>query len=508
MTTYTFTKQANAMVTMLVDGVVRAELNPDNWGLYPIIANTEEIEIRGNEGSFKFLSSEIIPSQSDRETALAYLRDNFFYPSSSSGVTQSVEVVNDPLSVINQQQGRDVDVNNPLPTKPVQNLDSFERLRTSDTDQRVDIEFKYDRQEEFFLPIETLGGTVTHNTLTEDLSLQVNNATNGAKAEHIQKWDSPYTSGNSQLILITGTPDKSGVNTLNASFYLRDAIRGQVFETQSANWDFDVSDRDWSKSHIFVMDFQSLKVGKIRFALDIDGELKVVGSIKNDNRISHGYWQDPNQPLVWRIYNTATETITEIGYDDGVNGIGFKFTQPLNSSAECIAICGTVKSEGGGGLFDIAGIPTGCSTQTTSRAVGNTIVPVISVRSKTLFKGQTNKTIIIPDKLNVQTDNDIHYYFVLGGTLTGASWVDVDSNNSAGEFDVSATAISGGKIIDPDYLASGARNRTSGEGNFLGKSVLSASRGTDGQGILTVVAIRTSGSNASVFMGIGLNEIR
>ena len=229
-------------------------------------------------------------------------------------------------------------------------------------------------------------------------------------------------------------------------------------------------------------------------------------SIENDNIRAHGYWQDPNQPLVWRVYNTATETITEIGYDDGINGIGFRFRQSLNADAEAIGICGTVKSEGGGNLFDIEGLPVGCSTGVTSKNVGTTAIPIISVRAKALFKGFLNKSILIPKSISIQADNAIHYYFVINGTLVGAVWNDIDTNLSAGEFDVAATAISGGKIIHPDYLATGAKNATAGDGSLLGKSVLTGARGESD--IVTLVAVRTTVTSAAVLAAFELDEIR
>lgn len=406
---------------------------------------------------------------------------------------------------IDDSNDNPITVQNPFPTKPQQNLDAFERLRTSDTDQRVDIEFKYSLQPEIFLPVLVGAGTVTHNALSRDVSIKVNSAVNGDKAEFIQLWDNPYTSGNSQLIEITGTPDLSGVNTLSAEVYLRDAIRGGEEIITQDNWLALNDDRNWDCSHIFLMDFQSLKVGTVRFFMDTDGMAVKVAQINNDNRRANGYWQDPNQPLVWRMYNTTTETITEIGYDDGVNGIGFRFRQPLNTSAECIAICATVKSEGGGNLFEIEGLPVAVDRGVLSKVVGATPVPVLSVRSKLLFKGFTNKTIAIPKLANIQTDNDIQYYFVLGGTLTGAVWVDADTNLSALEYDISATALTGGKKENSDYLATGSKNQTSGEGGFLGKTVLTAARGV--QSVFTLMAVRTGGVNATVLSSFGLTEI-
>ena len=408
---------------------------------------------------------------------------------------------------LEDEQGTPIDENNPLSTAPLLNLDAFGRLRVSNTGQRIDVEFKYDLQEDLFAQLLTgAGATISHNATSRDVSIKQGSLVNADMSEFVQKWSNPYTAGNSQLIDITGTADKSGVNTLTAYTYLRDGITGTETETAQAAWSENVAvNRDGSKSQIFAFDFQSLKVGNRKFYVQIDGVTTCVNMIKNDNKRSHGYWQDPNQPLVWRVFNTLTETITEIGYDDGVNGIGFRFKQPLNAVAECIAICGTVKSEGGGNLFEIEGFPVSVGRGVSGVTVGASYLPILSVRARLTHKGFLNKIISIPEKLAIQTDNDIHYRLVHGGTLTGAVWIDADANTSSIEYDISATALTGGHVIESDYLATGSKNSSTGESGFLGKSVLSASTGISD--ILTLEAVRNSGTNATVFASIKLKEI-
>ena len=162
--------------------------------------------------------------------------------------------------------------------------DAFGRLRTSGTGQRLDVEFIYNKQPEFFDEI-TSNGTVTHNTASRDLTLSISNTTAGTHAT-MRSHPVPYTPGSSQLIDITGVLDLAAIGGGTAQVFLRSSVTGSVVETvvDQANWSEDtVDDVDWTESHIFAMDFQSLKVGTIRFIMVRNGLPVHVHSIHNDN---------------------------------------------------------------------------------------------------------------------------------------------------------------------------------------------------------------------------------
>ena len=70
---------------------------------------------------------------------------------------------------------------NPLPVTNIPNdnptLDAFSRLRVSDTGQRFDCEFIYDKQASLFEENLSGGATFTHNIDSRDISLAIVNAT-------------------------------------------------------------------------------------------------------------------------------------------------------------------------------------------------------------------------------------------------------------------------------------------------------------------------------------------
>ncbi len=264
---------------------------------------------------------------------------------------------------------------------------------------------------------------------------------------------------------------------------------------------------NWNDSQIFLMDFQSLKVGRIRFGLDMGGTAYKVAEIVNDNEITTGYWQLASQPVYWRQYNTADYTYTEIGYGDEDNAIGFRYRVAVNSTQTMRAICATVKSEGGGDLHDIAGLKFSASNGQTKRTVSTTYVPVLSIQLKATFNTYVTKGIVFPEEFELTTDNAIYYEVRVNPTLTGAAFASV-SANSIINSDVTATAVTGGRVIKAGYAApSAAGVRSSAAKGILDKVPLSVSALGVGD-ILSLCVIRDTTTNASVGAVLNWNEIR
>ena len=387
-------------------------------------------------------------------------------------------------------------------------FDAFGRLRTSNTAQRLDVEFIYDKQPEIVDEVTVSGGTVTHNANSRDLTLAINNTTTATEASMFS-YDVPYTAGNSQLIALTGTINEANIAGGVAQIFVRSKVSGSVVETvtDQTSWNKDtVSDADWTNSQIFEIDFQSLKVGRIRFYLNRSGVAVPVHEIINDNIRPEAYWQLPHLPLTWRIYNDATYTYCEIGYGDADNGIGFRYRVAKNAGAELRAICGTVKSEGGLDLENLTGYNRVADSDVTAKSVATTLIPLLSIRPRTTFNSLNNRALVIPQSITISTDNPIKIVVVHNNTLTSASWSDVDTNESVIEFDTAATAFSGGHNLLSDYVSSD-KNKSLSTKTLLGRSLLWNRRGTE-SGILTIAAIRTGTTTANVLTSINWKEIR
>ena len=383
-------------------------------------------------------------------------------------------------------------------------IDAFGRWRVSQTDQRFDSEFIYDKQPLLFDEALVGTGTATHNSATRDITLANASVVDGDGAKMIQKWHNPYTPGNSQLVDVTGTLNESNIASGTASVFVRNNGTDTVIDQSSWNGT-NVDDVNWNFSQIFQMDFQSLKVGRIRFNLVRDGSPVTIHEINNDNIRAGGYWQYPAQPVQWNIRNTATETIMEMGYFGTDNGIGFRYSVPINTTAKMRAICSTVKSEGGGHVFDMAGFHFSADTGITAKTVATTKIPILSIRVKTTFNSLTNHSLVIPQGFDISTDNPIKYELLLNPTLTGAVYSDVDTESGV-ELDTTATAVSGGAVVDSGYVST-SKNTSGGSKGLLGRTIMS--KGHNGTpDVLTLVAVRTGGTSGDTLASIKFKEIR
>ena len=389
-------------------------------------------------------------------------------------------------------------------------IDAFGNKRISETSTRLDVEFIYDKQEEIIDEKVITGGTVTHNTDSRDLTLAINNTTTATEAT-MSSYPVPYTPGNSQKIDVTGTLNTAALEGGTVSLFLRSNVTGSVVEEEyeQGNWLFDnVTDQDWTKSFILQMDFQSLKVGRIRYFMVRDGIPVKLHEIVNDNKYAGGYWQNPTQPLYWRIYNDATYTYCEMGYGDESNGIGIRYKVAKNASATMRAICGTVKSEGGADLLDIPGFPRATDGNGATKTISTTLIPIISIRPKSTFQSLHNHNLIIPTGFSLSTDNAIRFVLVHDAVLDAGtvSWVDVDTTQSSVEYDISAASFTNGHIIDIDYVNT-TKNTQAGDKGLLDKTVL-WHRESGESGVITLAAIRTKTSNATVRAALKWKEIR
>lgn len=385
--------------------------------------------------------------------------------------------------------------------------DAFGRLRTAGTGQRLDVEFLYDKQPNVFDET-TTNGTATHNTNTRDVTLSLADANDGSLAK-MASYPVPYTPGNSQLIEITGVLDLADIGTGTAETFVRTSTSGSAVETTipQSSWVTNKTGVDWSQSHIFVMDFQSLKVGTIRFGLYQSGKFFPVAQIDNDNVRDSGYWQLANGPVYYKLYTTGGNTYMEIGYGNENNAIGFRYVVSANASATMKAICCTVKSEGGLDLRNVPGFPRTANTGVTEISVSTTLVPVLSIRSKTTFNSLENLVLSRIESLNVTSTQPILIKVIEDATITTPSWVDVDTDESSVEYDVSSTAISGGKELLSFYVTSGSGNNPGGEGATLGKQYMWDHQSAL-SGVVTIAAQKTGNNDANVLAAINWEEIR
>ena len=382
--------------------------------------------------------------------------------------------------------------------------DAFQRLRVSSPDTRFDVNFKYDKQPLIFDEIISGAGTATHNAAARDVTLAVGNATAGSRAGLCQHWYNVYTPGNSQFIILTGALNGAALSGGTVEYFLRSSVTGSVVEQTGT---ISAAMMNPAFSQIFIIDFQSLDVGRIRFALDRDGLVMPLGEINNDNRRATAYWQSPSLPICFDTFNTATESVTEFRYGDEANAVGFRYRRPLNAAHTARAICATVKSEGGGGLLDLDGFPFAAANGATTKTVSTTLIPLLSAQLKTTFSSLPNRGLVLPQAYSITTDQPLYYEICINPTLTNANFASVDAQSLC-NFDTAATAVTGGRVISSGYIGAGGQRAGGQEKGITSKIPLSVNYAGDVGDIITIAAVRVGPTNASAGVSLEWREIR
>ena len=245
-----------------------------------------------------------------------------------------------------------------------------------------------------------------------------------------------------------------------ASIVRRTSTSGSAVDTAIAqsSWNLDKLDGtgssgktiDLTKTQILFIQAQWLGVGRLIVGFDIDGILIPCHQFLNANNLSVPYTQSFNLPVRMEIRNTGTSS--------GTPTIQF--------------VCCSVQSEGG---EEARGFPNSSPAGISSIAV-TTRRPVMSIRPKATYNSLTNRAHIEDIQHLIRTStNDCLFEIVIGGTLTGAAWTSVDTNSVA-EYDVTATAITGGIAVVKGFGISGSgafANTTGGDADLRNPLVLS-----------------------------------
>jgi len=197
---------------------------------------------------------------------------------------------------------------------------------------------------------------------------------------------------------------------------------------------------EFSRAQIFVFDLQFLGMGRVRFGLDVNGEIFYVHEYLNANALSEPYMQTGSLPL--RIEMVAASAIAE--------------------SAFCYLKCCAVNSEGG----SLEDFNYPFSAAGTATAGNNAPVHILSVRPNTTFNSIENRIMFVLDNLDLTvTGNQIvQWQLCIGSTFAGGgdpTWADVDATNSGFEAGTGGTVSSIGTVITQGFVAASAQSKSS-----------------------------------------------
>jgi len=347
------------------------------------------------------------------------------------------------------------------------NLDPFSRLRTSSAISQLESKFTHDTQPYLHEDLTVGGGTITHVFSEAAVAMAVGTASGDRVVRESHRYV-PYVPGNGLICVATGLlgPAKTNVvsrigifNDNNGCFFERNAtdiravIRSNTSGTASdanfatqANWNLDKLNGSGPSgitlnadlAQIFVIDYQWLGLGRVRFGFDFGGHVVYVHEFSGANSNTVVYMRRPTLPVRYEIVNTGTPS-------------------PLTAST-MKQICYSAKIEGPpiipGVSFEVHNSPTSLIAVTTR-------VPILALRLANTYKGNINRRQLRVQGIALYTKtNDC--FFEFGHihsdytSTTGGSWVAVDTN-SAAEVNTGITAITGGTqhSVNPFYIAVG-----------------------------------------------------
>jgi hypothetical protein len=344
------------------------------------------------------------------------------------------------------------------------NFDAFSRLRTSESHSLFDSQFTYDLQPLLWEPTTTgSGAAVTHDATNRVGVLTFASTPTGGVCQMQTFEHFRYTSGKGQLVFQTFNFNGGVANCLKylgysdgtngiefqlsgttAQWMIRSASgAGNETVVQSA-WNKDKLDGsgasgvtlDLTKTHILVIDFQALYVGRVRVGFNIGGKIVYVHEFNHANINTFPYLQTANLPLVYGMSCTGTVSTTMLG------------------------ICSTVVQENGAGSNE--GYHFTASSPSVTVGSG-TRTHALSIQPKLTFNGIPNRVKFTLESVEILStgNSPIFWEVCLGDVLTGTTtYADVNATYSATEYNTAGTTSGTPAIsVFSGYTASSAQSK-------------------------------------------------
>jgi hypothetical protein len=339
-------------------------------------------------------------------------------------------------------------------------IDAFSRLRVSNTRTIFDTKLNHTEEREFWdmQEVSGAGTTSVHNPNRSSVLMSVADSTAGKLVR--QTFARPnYQPGKSQFVLMTGilgdgqigiTREIGQADDENGMFFrnkdgliyigMRSFVTGSAVDTVvvQTDWNVDKMDgtgpsntnpsgqlADFTNTQIFMIDYQWLGVGRIRFAINIEGIICIVHEMFHANTFDSVYISTPNNPLRYSIENDGT-----------------------GPAANIEAMCSAVISEGG---QESAGVDYYYSTNGThiDANSANTIYAVIGLRLKDGHKGEPAHVQNV--ELLTESNDNYEWMVYRNPTIAGTFTY---SDGGIGPFDV-ARGVTGNTVSGAEAIAGG-----------------------------------------------------
>ena len=254
----------------------------------------------------------------------------------------------------------------------------------------------------------------------------------------------PAQAGLTQRVGYYGAANGIFIELADSTLYIvkRSSVTGVLVDTPvaQASWNVDPMNGsgpsgitlDITKAQILFMDFEWLGVGSVRCGFVINGEFHTCHIFHHANIITSTYITTASLPIRYEIFNTAGTA----------------------ASSTLKQICSSVISEGGyemHGLQQAVVIPI---TAARSLATAGTYYPIVSLRLKTT---ELDAIAIISALSVMGVAIGIYNWKILEScTTTAGAWVSAGTD-SAVEYNITGTGVSGGRTLATGYLTSSSQ---------------------------------------------------
>lgn len=390
-------------------------------------------------------------------------------------------------------------------------IDAFGRIRTAEPETLFDSKQIVDNQPLFWDDQQTSGAGTTSTYLTNQAAsrLAVTNATAGTRVRQtFERFN--YQPGKSMIITLTGVLGAAATgitkrlgyfDAQNGVFFqlsgttlsvvIRSFVTGSAVDSlvAQASWNLDRLDGggssgvtiDLTKAQIFIIDFQWLGVGRVRFGVNIGGQTIYVHQVLNANVLSTVWMSNPNLPVRYEISNSGAGPASQLDQ-----------------------MCASVITEGGReDLGFVLSVDRGDTVLTTLN--NNSIYPLIAMRLKSTHLMATVTELYI--SILSLSATAFRYCLLLNPTVTGTAFSFTGVTNAAVEVQTnttSATTVSGGT-----QLLSGYVDASTTQGVFVQDVPTDLRLGSSITGVSDIIVLgvqRLSGTTESFYAGMSFRE--
>ena len=415
-----------------------------------------------------------------------------------------------PASIIYDSAGNEKATElNPLIIRPNRyGLSAFGAQRTVHPRSLADLGFAYEIDSRDWDTSTATAGTVTYLPNEKCASLSVT-ATSGSAAKLRANTYFRYQAGKGQRVLMTCVHADTGQANQTRRWGYFDDQNGLFFQLSGTTFgicrrtyttgtavdnvlnqsSFNVDKLDGSgtsgfnldltKDNIYEIVFQWLGAGTVWFY--VNGIL--AHQILNANTLSTSYMATGALPISLEVVNTGASTTSSMKF-----------------------FCASVQSEGGeeaGGYGHGAFNPS-------DKVIGTTELPLLSIRVKSTYNSLPNRALLLPIFMSITTEGSrLGYRLIWNSTLTSPTWTSVATASFA-EYDVAATAVSGGETIFRSMIPNTNDSRELNLEkifNELGRKIQMTSFGGVQQ-VFTIAAVNEAAGNTNARASLDWTEIR